>query len=191
VRQQVVKLQQQLADLQSSFDEEQRKAIRVILSHHLILALTSLTCFSVAAGWSEPQANTLGRFRVLFGHDSLLTNPFLQPSASLSFITSDYNLQGMFRLQILFLASIAMLLYGMACMGFWLTTDLKSDLGLQGAERKGRHDTQKCVCCMQLEGQLVKASSKREVLDGQVAGLRCSLKSAEQHKQEAEAHVTR
>jgi len=28
-------------------------------------------------------------------------------------------------------------------------------------------------------------------LEGQVAGLRCSLKSAEQHKQEAEAHVTR
>jgi len=39
VRQQVVKLQQQLADLQSTFDEELRKAIPVILSHHLILAL--------------------------------------------------------------------------------------------------------------------------------------------------------
>ncbi len=47
------------------------------------------------------------------------------------------------------------------------------------------------VCYMQLEGQLVKASSKREVLDGQVAGLRCSLKSAEQHKQEAQARVER
>ena len=37
VRQQVVKLQQQLADLQSSFLEEQHKAIRVILTLHLHL----------------------------------------------------------------------------------------------------------------------------------------------------------
>ena len=44
---------------------------------------------------------------------------------------------------------------------------------------------------MQLEGQLMKASSKREVLDGQMAGLQCKLKSAEQHKQEAQAHVER
>ena len=35
VRQQVVKLQQQLVDLQSSFVEEQRKAIWVTFSHHL------------------------------------------------------------------------------------------------------------------------------------------------------------
>ena len=35
VRQQEVKLQQQLVDLQSRFVEEQRKAIWVIFSHHL------------------------------------------------------------------------------------------------------------------------------------------------------------
>ena len=52
VRQQVVKLQQQLADLQSSFDEEQRKATGVIHSHHLVFRVTSLNCFFVAAGWS-------------------------------------------------------------------------------------------------------------------------------------------
>ena len=44
---------------------------------------------------------------------------------------------------------------------------------------------------MQLEGQLVKASSKKEILDGQVAGLRRSLKGVEQSKQDAEAHVER
>ena len=37
VHQQVVKLQQQLVDLQSSFVEEQRKALWVILCHHLHL----------------------------------------------------------------------------------------------------------------------------------------------------------
>ncbi|DBA89813.1 TPA: hypothetical protein ACH3X2_004683 [Trebouxia sp. C0005] len=42
-----------------------------------------------------------------------------------------------------------------------------------------------------LEGQLVKASSKREVLAGQVAGLRRSLQTAEQDKQEAQGHVER
>ncbi len=52
VRQQVMQLQQQLADLQSSFMKEQRKATRVMLSHHLVLATTSLYCFFVAAGWS-------------------------------------------------------------------------------------------------------------------------------------------
>ena len=35
VRQQVVKLQQQLVDLQSNFVEEQFKAIWVTFSHHL------------------------------------------------------------------------------------------------------------------------------------------------------------
>jgi len=38
---------------------------------------------------------------------------------------------------------------------------------------------------MQLEGQLMKASSKREVLGEQMAGLQCSLKSAQEHKQES------
>ncbi|DBB12205.1 TPA: hypothetical protein ACH3X3_006311 [Trebouxia sp. C0006] len=42
-----------------------------------------------------------------------------------------------------------------------------------------------------LEGQLMKASSKREVLGEQMAGLQCSLKSAQEHKQEAQAHVER
>ena len=51
--------------------------------------------------------------------------------------------------------------------------------------------TLRSVCCMQLEGQLVKASSNRQFLDGQLTDLQCRLKSTEQSKQDALAHVER
>jgi len=66
VRQQVVKLQQQLADLQSSFDEEQCKAMKVC-SCHLILALTSSVCSLLLPARPESQGNMSGRFMVLLG----------------------------------------------------------------------------------------------------------------------------
>ncbi len=66
MRQQVVKLQQQLADLQSSFDEEQRKATKVC-PYHLILALTSLLRALLLPARAESHGNTLGRFMVLLG----------------------------------------------------------------------------------------------------------------------------
>ena len=100
VQQQVVKLQQQLADLQSSFDEEHRKATLVTHSHQLAHAVTSQNCFSVVAGWSLHLRQHIGQVKGIVW-------PWLSSDSS-TFATSKLEqcmlmiMQDMFRLQVLF-----------------------------------------------------------------------------------------
>ncbi|KAL0047806.1 hypothetical protein WJX82_000463 [Trebouxia sp. C0006] len=60
----------------------------------------------------------------------------------------------------------------------------------QLADLQSSFDEEQCKA-MKLEGQLVKASSNRQFLDGQLTDLQCRLKSTEQSKQDALAHVER